>query len=93
MDYPTIHTNIWDGVIAVPSVLLLTQAIKMMFPIKSAFVPTVATLLGLCISIFISHPHNLLTGIFMGLFYGNAAVGAYSGIKNSWVQFRKRYNE
>ena len=29
MDFPTIHTNFWDAVIAVPSVMIITQMIKM----------------------------------------------------------------
>ena len=28
MDFPTIHTNFWDAVIAVPSVMIITQIIK-----------------------------------------------------------------
>lgn len=32
MDFPTIHTNFWDGAIAVPVVVLLTQGFKL-FPI------------------------------------------------------------
>ncbi|MFB4212630.1 hypothetical protein ACE1TH_12035 [Shouchella sp. JSM 1781072] len=93
MDYPTIHTNIWDGVIAVPIVLVLTQLIKVVFPIKPSFVPTIATLLGLAMSIFFSHPHSLSAGIFMGFFYGSAAIGTYAGLKNSWKQFREQHNE
>ena len=33
MDFPTIHTNFWDAVIAVPSVMIITQMIKMLLKV------------------------------------------------------------
>ena len=39
MDFPTIHTNFWMSVIAVPVVMILTQLIKKFFKIKKKFVP------------------------------------------------------
>ncbi|WP_081761245.1 hypothetical protein [Shouchella xiaoxiensis] len=88
MDFPTIHTNFWDGVIAIPCVLLLTQLLKKTIPIKGAYVPTIATVIGLLISIFISHPHQLHAGLFMGFVYGSSAVGTYASLKTSWRAFR-----
>ena len=29
MDFPRIHTNFWDAVIAVPSAMIITHIIKM----------------------------------------------------------------
>lgn len=52
-NFPIIHTNIWDAVIAVPLVVILTQIIKLIFRIRSPFVPTVANVIGLVISIFL----------------------------------------
>lgn len=82
-EFPVIYTNIWDAVIAVPTVVILTQVIKMLLPIKPIYIPSIANLVGLIISIFFAHRGNLSAGIFMGLFYGNAAVGVYSSIKTT----------
>lgn len=64
--FPTIHTNFWDAVIAVPVVMIITQILKRFFHIKPFWVPTVALVLGLFISVFISHRGDLLAGLFMG---------------------------
>ena len=42
MDFPTIHTNFWDAVIAVPSVMIITQMIKMLLKVPKKFIPTIA---------------------------------------------------
>ncbi|MCM3716073.1 hypothetical protein [Halalkalibacter oceani] len=89
MDFPTIHTNFWDAVIAVPVVMLVTQLIKLFFKMPKKFVPTVALLLGLGISIFISHRHSLVVGIFMGWFYGYAAIGNYAALKTTITAWRE----
>jgi hypothetical protein len=89
MDFPTIQTNFWDAVIAVPAVMILTQLIKIFFHIPKKFVPTVALVLGLLISIFISHRHHLTAGVFMGWFYGYAAIGNYAALKTAIIAFRK----
>lgn len=80
LDFPTIHTNFWDGVIAVPAIIIMTQCLKV-FPIPRQYFPTIASILGFLISIFISHRENLWTGIFMGAFYGSSAVGTYASLK------------
>ena len=83
MDFPTIQTSFWDGLIAVPVVVILTQIVKMLFHIPKQYVPTTASVFGFIISIFFAHRHDLWAGFFMGGFYGAAAVGTYSGIKTS----------
>ncbi|SDM72108.1 hypothetical protein SAMN05518871_10284 [Psychrobacillus sp. OK028] len=88
MNFPIIHTNFWDALIAVPAIMILTQLLKVYFKIPSTFTPYIALLIGLLISIFISHPNNLFAGIFMGWFYGYAAVGNYAALKTSWVAYR-----
>ncbi|WP_342429597.1 hypothetical protein [Neobacillus sp. FSL H8-0543] len=93
MDFPTIHTNFWDAVIAVPAVLVLTQLIKVILKVPKKFIPTVAVIIGLCISIFISHRHNLIAGIFMGWFYGSAAIGSYASLKTTIMAFRSKNND
>jgi hypothetical protein len=90
VDFPTIHTNFWDAVIAVPVVMLITQLIKVFFPIKKVYIPSIALILGLCISIFISHRHDLIAGLFMGWFYGYAAIGSYSSLKTTLLAYRKQ---
>lgn len=93
MDFPTIQTNFWDAIIGVPIVIVLTQLLKLLFKIKSKYVPILALGLGLCFSIFISHPHHLFAGIFMGWFYGYAAIGSYASLKTGVLTFRNKYNK
>ncbi|WHY71078.1 hypothetical protein [Fictibacillus enclensis] len=88
--FPVIHTNFWDGVLAVPLVLLLTQIIKWITPVPKALIPSVALLLGLLLSILYSHRHHLIAGVFMGFFYGYAAIGSHSASKNSWHAFKEK---
>jgi hypothetical protein len=86
--FPIIHTNFWDAVIAIPVVILATQILKALLPIRRLLVPGIANIIGLIISIFIAHPHNLWAGIFMGFFYGNAAVGIYASLKTQILAYR-----
>lgn len=88
--FPLIHTNFWDAVIAVPVVMLITQLIKKICHIKSFWVPSIALVVGLLISIFISHRHNLLAGLFMGWFYGYAAIGGYASLKTSYIAYKQK---
>ncbi|WP_085994097.1 hypothetical protein [Oceanobacillus senegalensis] len=89
MEFPVIQTNFWDGVIAVPLIVILTQLFKI-FPIPRQYFPTIASILGFIISIFISHRGDLWAGIFMGGFYGAAAVGFYASLKTTWLTFLKK---
>ncbi|MCM3690846.1 hypothetical protein [Neobacillus niacini] len=93
MDFPTIHTNFWDAVIAVPVVMVLTQLLKWFLKLQKKFIPTVALLIGVSISVFISHRHNLIAGLFMGWFYGNAAIGSYASLKIAILSFRSKKND
>lgn len=86
--FPVIYTNVWDAIIAVPTVVIVTQMIKIFLPIKHIYIPSIANLVGLFISIFFSHRGNLSAGIFMGLFYGNAAVGIFSSIKTTLTSLK-----
>lgn len=90
MKFPLIHTNFWDAVIAVPAVMILTQLIKLFIKVPRKFIPAAALILGLAISIFISHRHSLVSGLFMGWFYGYAAIGNYAALKTSLLSFRKK---
>lgn len=89
MEFPEIQTNFWDGIIAVPSIVLLTQVIKF-FSVPKKYIPTVATVIGYLFSIFISHPKDLWAGLFMGGFYGAAAIGLYASLKTSLIALRKK---
>ena len=53
MNFPIIHTNFWDALIAVPVIIILTQLIKVFFKIPRKFVPLTAQVFGLIISVFI----------------------------------------
>ncbi|QDQ02989.1 hypothetical protein FOH38_22500 [Lysinibacillus fusiformis] len=88
--FPTIHTNFWDAVIAIPVIMILTQLLKKFFHIKPIWVPSIALIIGLLMSIFISHRHNLLAGIFMGWFYGYSAIGSYASLKTTLIAYRQK---
>ncbi|RAS80188.1 hypothetical protein [Priestia endophytica] len=89
-EFPLVYTNVWDGTIAVPLVLILVQVLKILFSIKGPYISTLSTVIGLIISIFFSHPHSLSAGIFMGFFYGNGAVGVYASLKTSLQAFQRK---
>ncbi|WP_100402554.1 hypothetical protein [Bacillus sp. FJAT-42315] len=91
LTFPVIHTNFWDAVFAVPAVIVLTQFIKIFGHIPKRYVPTIALLLGLFISVFISHRHHLIPGLFMGWFYGYAAIGSYASLKTAILAFRNSH--
>ncbi|MBD7936505.1 MULTISPECIES: hypothetical protein [Cytobacillus] len=90
MEFPIIHTNFWDAIIAIPLVIIFTQVLKYYLGISKPFVPTVAILLGLIVSIFISHRGDFIAGVFMGYFYGYGAIGSYASLKTSWHYFRNK---
>jgi hypothetical protein len=91
--FPIIHTNFWDAVIAVPLVVIITQILKWIFPIRKSFIAGIANLIGLIISVFFAHRHNLWSGLFMGFFYGNSAVGLYASLKTQILAFRNQKEE
>ncbi|SDJ09429.1 hypothetical protein [Salimicrobium halophilum] len=93
MDFPTIQTNFWDAVIAIPAIMGVTQSVKVVFKIPKIIVPTVALIIGLLLSIFISHRGDLLAGVFMGWFYGYATVGSYASLKTSIISFRQKQDK
>lgn len=88
--FPIIHTNLWDAVIAIPVIMIITQLLKRFLPIKPVWVPSIALLLGLIISVFISHRGNILAGLFMGWFYGYAAIGNYAALKTTFIAYKQR---
>jgi hypothetical protein len=89
-NFPIIHTNFWDAIIAVPLVVIFTQILKWLLPIPKSFIPTMANVIGLAISIFFAHRNNIWAGIFMGFFYGNAAVGVYASLKTQIQALRNK---
>ncbi|MBS4177545.1 hypothetical protein [Lederbergia citrea] len=91
--FPIIHTNFWDAIIAVPAVLILTQIIKLLLPVSRVFIPTIANIFGLIFALFISHKFNFWGAIFMGFFYGNAAVGVYASMKTTLMAYRNSKQE
>jgi hypothetical protein len=40
-----------------------------------------------------SHRHNLVAGLFMGWFYGYAAIGFYASLKTTILALIKKENE
>ncbi|RHW41315.1 hypothetical protein D1B31_09455 [Neobacillus notoginsengisoli] len=89
MEFPVIHTNIWDVIIAVPAIIGITQLLKLYFKISKPIVPTIALAAGLLLSVLVSHQYSVLSGLFMGWFYGYAAIGSYAAMKTSWKAYRK----
>ncbi|OKL36640.1 hypothetical protein [Domibacillus mangrovi] len=90
MDFPAIHTNFWDAVIAIPVIMILTQLIKVLFKIPKPYVPTIALAIGIVLSVFVSHRGHLFAGLFMGWFYGYAAVGSYASLKTVILSYLKK---
>ena len=76
-EFPMIHTNIWDAFWAIPVILLGVFLVKVLFKISENWFSTVATIIGLVLSIFISHPDNLYAGIFMDFFTVEQPVGQF----------------
>ncbi|MED4801466.1 hypothetical protein P9684_16810 [Bacillus atrophaeus] len=93
MDFPIIHTNFWDAVIAVPTLIFITQIIKVFLKVPKKFVPSIALILGIMISVFISHRHSFISGLFMGWFYGYGAIGSYSSLKTAILSYRGNKKE
>ncbi|QXE02368.1 hypothetical protein [Terribacillus sp. DMT04] len=89
MEFPMIMTNFWDAVLGVPIVLIFTQIVKHLLPLPGKYTPTIALLSGLLLSFLFSHPHNLIAAIFMGYFYGYAAIGSYAALRTAFRAYRK----
>ncbi|MGA4721104.1 hypothetical protein [Fictibacillus nanhaiensis] len=92
-EFPVVHTNFWDAIVAVPIIIFFLILLKMFFPQLRTWLPTIANILGLFISIVFAHHGNLWAGIFMGVFYGNAAIGVYFSYLISFRAFRNRKPE
>ena len=89
-EFPVIHTNIWDAVWAIPVILVVIILLKVLFKLRETWFSTAATVTGLILSIFISHPGNLIAGIFMGFFYGGAASGTIYSMKIWFIAYREK---
>lgn len=89
-EFPTIHTNIWDAVWAIPVILIVIILFHIFLKLPETWFSTVATVTGLILSVFISHPGNLSAGIFMGFFYGVAATGTIYSMKLRFKAHRKK---
>ncbi len=87
-EFPIIHTNIWDAIWAIPVIMVAVILLKIFIHIPSKHIPFCATLVGLFISVFISHRHSLSAGIFMGFFYSAAAIGTYATLKTTLKAYR-----
>lgn len=90
MEFPVIHTNVWDAMWGVPVVLIVALIAKWLFKVPLTWLSTVSTVVALGLSIFISHPKSLSAGIFMGLFYSGAAMGMIYSTKQTFHAYRKR---
>ena len=89
-EFPLIHTNIWDAFWAIPVILIGVFLLRLLFKLPESWFSTAATVIGLLLSIFISHPGNLAAGIFMGFFYGAAASGTIYSLKVWYKAYRAR---
>jgi len=87
-EFPVIHTNIWDAFWAIPLIMLLVWMLKVFLHVPSNYLSISATVIGLLLSIFISHPNDISAGIFMGFFYSAAAIGTYSSLKTAIKSYR-----
>lgn len=78
----------WDALWAIPVILLILLVVRIFWYVSTAWISTIATIIGLILSIFISHPGHLAAGIFMGFFYGSAAVGFLYSMEKSFKAYR-----
>ena len=78
---------------SIPVIIIITQFIKVFFHIPRKYVPLTAQVLGLLISVFISHRHNFIAGLFMGWFYGYAAIGNYAALKTAFIAFKNKHQK
>ena len=88
-EFPVIHTNIWDAVWAIPVILVVIILLKILFKLPETWFSTAATVIGLILSIFISHPNNLSAGIFMGFIYGAGATSVIYSMKVWFITYRE----
>lgn len=88
-EFPVIYTNIWDAVWAIPVTLFVIILLKMLFKLPENWLSTAATVIGLILSIFISHPNNLSAGIFMGFIYGAGASSVIYSMKVWFITYRE----
>ena len=89
-EFPVIHTNIWDAFWAIPVIIIVISLMKVIFKLSETYFSTAATVIGLALSIFISHPGNLAAGIFMGFFYGGMASGTIYSMKIWFTSYRSK---
>ena len=87
--FPIIHMNFWDAIIAVPLVIIFTQIVKWLLPIPKSFIPGLATVIGLIISIFFAHRHNLWAGNIYGFFLRKCCSRSICIIKNANSSFEE----
>lgn len=85
-----IETTVFHGIFAVLTVLLMTQAAKLLFQIKGVLTLITALTFGLCFSVFIEGRHEMSGIFFMGGLYGLAAVGLYAAARTVFRLFRFR---
>jgi len=89
-EFPIIHTNVWNAFLAIPAILLGIFLLKVLLKLPESWFSTAATIIGLILSIFISHPGNLLAGIFMVFFYGGAVLVTIYSMKVWYNSYRKK---
>ncbi|MGX1463609.1 hypothetical protein ACUXHY_001751 [Cytobacillus horneckiae] len=69
---------------------MLNADFKNVFPYTETMDSSLAIVIGLVFSVLISHRGNLTAGLFMGYFYGYAAIGTYASLKTSFNYFRNQ---
>lgn len=80
MDPPTIHTKLWDAVIAIPVIIIITYStFKSIFACPVKYVLLIDLVIALLISSSI---------VFMGWFYGYAANGNQVALKTTIISFK-----
>ncbi|RYL95710.1 hypothetical protein EWI07_00600 [Sporolactobacillus sp. THM7-4] len=86
-----IETTAFHVVLAVLSVLILTQAVKLIFRISAGLIPFTALTFGLCFSALIEGRTGIAEGLLNGILYGLAGIGTYAMIKTliRWYRHRK----
>jgi hypothetical protein len=90
LEFPFIHTNFWDALIAIPAIVVAIEFLKIFFRNMSTWIPVIANVIGIMFSVFLAHPESLWTGIVMGIIYGVSAVGSYATFTTTIRTYRDK---
>ena len=76
-EFPVIHTNIWDAIWAIPVIVVVVLVMKAFFKLSTAWLSTVATIVGLAAFHFHQSSREFVSRNFHGLFLRWCRIGVH----------------